>query len=117
MKLSEAIRLGSTLGPQIRRQYIINRTASCALGAAMLAIGKTSVECASVVLEAFPILRRRTRFLTGAIVDFGWAIVFLNDHYHWTREQIADFVEEVEREAEREAALPQAEEQTEEVCV
>jgi hypothetical protein len=106
MKLSEAIRLGAMLKPQ-RFGGLYVDSGTCALGAAMDAIGalpkKQSVICSDAEWE--PALR-----LWGGLLDRRVAhpvnaspedlvchvITNLNDSHKWTREQIADWVETIE---------------------
>lgn len=95
MKLSEAIRLGAMLRPQGFGAYIRDGR-SCALGAAREAIG--------VVLgwpeEWHLLLSKRQNCPVCCVADVAVAvprlfetIILLNDDHHWTREQIADFIE------------------------
>ena len=106
MKLSEAIRLGSMLRPQGFGAYTRDGR-SCALGAAREAIG--------LILgwpgEWVVILSKRQKCPVCCVADVATVslrhlvidrlfetIVLLNDEHHWTREQIADFIEsQVER--------------------
>jgi hypothetical protein len=117
MKFSEAIRLGATMRRQTRGEYFTRGgQRSCALGAAIDAAGIKLVPCNGLARD------RRT----GLMADFKWKYVWpdewtkvigyfttcpachefcgevrrivshLNDKHRWTREQIADFVEDVE---------------------
>lgn len=104
MKLSEAIRLGSMLGPQLQgRTYGEHNNGTCALGAALLAIGITR-ESYSVALTYFPVTSYRVRLVDAPVhiesddasVCALTVIRTLNDEYHWTREQIAAWVETIE---------------------
>ena len=110
MTLSEAIRLGSMLGPQIRGHFVGPDHSSCALGAAMIAVGyhnrlATRWELKVLLKALFPITTSivrcpscgaavRTRCLVGYLAG---CIVHLNDAHRWTREQIADWVETIEQ--------------------
>ncbi len=95
MKLSEAIREGAKQGPQAFGVTFGPNGASCVLGSALLAIGAEG-----------PYTRVFTHFdVALQTVDHpeNWntASVLtitrdLNDHYRWTREAIADWVEAVE---------------------
>jgi hypothetical protein len=101
MLLSEAIRLGATLGPQTRHCLIASGGASCALGAAARAIGliKTDYQSLSygALQSAFPVFQG----------DSGWRLIRhiteLNDLLYLSREGIADWI--VERGLDCEAAL------------
>jgi hypothetical protein len=118
MKFSEAIRLGATLRPQTRGEYFTpGGRRSCALGAAIDAIGLELVPCDGLARDRD----------TGKLADFKWKYVWpqewvavimhmtfcpacdvfvgevrgiishLNDKHRWTRERIAaDFVARVE---------------------
>lgn len=99
LTLSEAMRLGAMLKPQGSWSNSIWGAETCALGAAADAIGlqedsfvrMCGLSCAWPVLMLMttdPVTGRRNT-VTGVI----WA---LNDHHHWTREQIADWVATVE---------------------
>ena len=82
MLLSEAIRLGGMLGPQIRGYYVAENGASCALGAAIRALGLKPQSGYAELCRVFPGLRQ-------SLVE---GIVHRNDFLGWTREQIADWV-------------------------
>ena len=82
MLLSEAIRLGSMLGPQIRGYYVTENGGSCALGAAIKALNLKPQFGYAELRRVFPHLRQ-------ALVE---AIVQRNDSLAWTREQIADWL-------------------------
>lgn len=94
MRLSEAIRLGAMLKPQIHGEYS-TLEGSCALGAACDAAGslngfreilmKVSCVCPGDVCWAEP--------EKGVLSSI---IIHLNDAHLWTREQIADWVESME---------------------
>lgn len=108
MKLSEAIRAGARMGPQVKFSYVEKasdgRIFSCALGAAGLAAfgplfkeGKMSF----ALSEKFPVMRQVVICPErGSLCELAVAIVRLNDFYRWSREQIADWVESVERASE-----------------
>lgn len=108
MKLSDAIRLGAMLKPQqyFGGYYDRDRTSSCALGAACDAIGIDPDYERDY--EYFPVMRdlldvdcpecgssRPVELGNGGIFCTG-LIPHLNDKHHWTRERIADFVEQFE---------------------
>lgn len=105
MTLADAIRLGSLLKPQ-SKGYFERSGRTCAMGAALDAIGRLpSVsarqpgDCVERCYELWPILRHTVKYpikwgreaddLLNVIID-------LNDARGWSREAIADFVEEVE---------------------
>src|SRR5688572_4034977 len=101
MKLSEAIRVGAKMKPQGFGGTNIGGR-SCALGAALDAIGVDTKDGWFPVYDAWPI--------AGAWVEYpgkcsyyarrrtlvGSACWLLNDVDKWTREQIADWVEALE---------------------
>lgn len=112
MRLSEAIRLGAMLGPQVFGQLIDPHItgSSCAVGAALRASG--IIDDANFNrnefpkwLELFPILASISE---EPFDNFDWgfyspcqrtvntAIIRLNNSYRWKREQIADWVQSVE---------------------
>lgn len=103
MKFSEAIRLGAKLGPQVYGMLWDKATqGSCALGAARAAIGfmPWPDEWRWVVDTTIPYwLSDHWAYQTVETV-----IVHLNDRCHWTREQIADWVEKWEEAHEQELA-------------
>lgn len=91
-KLSQAIRLGATFRPQIRDQYM-NKQGSCALGAAMEALGITDWRAhhpRNLFYERFPEIKDKSSSGRMSILAY---VIFLNDHSRWTREQIADWLE------------------------
>lgn len=103
MKLSEAIRLGSTLGPQIREAYIGPDSSSCALGAAILAIGKTVKEASDAgtwgkFMSEWSFLEQMVGcpVCHEASTNSGVIGHHLNDMHGWTREAIADWVATIE---------------------
>ncbi len=111
MRLSEAIRLGATMKPQCAgqlRQYDAEGNEStCAIGAALNAIGlKASltafvqgwphdwVDMQELLMPvACPACAAEPDSLFRSIADSGGMIEHLNDIHCWTREAIADFVE------------------------
>lgn len=88
MKLSEAIRIGAKMGPQIRGQYILEN-ASCAFGAAALAMGGDSdfdlFILAGKLHSAEPL---------AFACKYKITIAKANDR-GWTREEIADALEQL----------------------
>jgi hypothetical protein len=118
MKLSEAIRLGAMIRPQAFGEYqVMGR--SCALGAAMDALGIPVCD-QSDFLDAeldqlFPTcalkaqccpVRDCHRELDPPERFIGSVVIHLNDHHRWTREQIADWVETVEPAADDPRVTP-----------
>lgn len=100
MTLSEAIRLGSMLGPQIRGHVVGPGHSSCALGAAMIAVRYHNRCGTPWELKAlFPITASIVRCpsCAGTPAVLSACIVHLNDAHRWTREQIADWVETLEQ--------------------
>lgn len=113
MKLSDAIRLGAMLGPQLRGgMYLPSSGGSCALGAAILAIGKMDDVRRTQQLPNQGGLRFRDitpaswRWIqadrtcpechAGSPTSTYKLIAHLNDSHWWTREQIADWVATIE---------------------
>jgi len=109
VKLSEAIRLGSMLGPQGFGCYSLGDF-RCAIASATFAATGRSLASLSEVAELWPIVLTRPagwhwpnpqhleggRHMNQSPTVFT-AILCLNDHERWTREQIADWVEGIER--------------------
>jgi len=134
MKLSEAIKLGSMTGPMLKGRLWDEEggTGSCALGAAMKAVGQ-----------------ERNYYLNGLLKQFGWwwieetrvscpvchtttplvdgitysntvrnMIPHINNYHNVTREWIADWVATIEPvEMEQQVATTTANNQREEVSV
>lgn len=115
MQFSEAIRLGAMLRPQsflgLYRDLDVPvfgdvlglraaRTGSCALGAGFEALGIEVREGLGILpsdLQAFLYQRASCPECAGASVTYERLIWHLNDRHAWTREQIAAFVEPLER--------------------
>lgn len=98
MKLSEAILLGSTLGPQIFGDGFDKATmGTCANGAARLAMGHATDHIS--IVEIWPwLLCPADCPVCGAIFDDTTAMIamHLNDKHRWSRERIADWVATIE---------------------
>lgn len=102
MKLSEAIRLGAMLRPQVFG-VTADDVGTCALGGALEAIGRGHLKYHDSPTH-WPV--------AGAVVVhpvqgydhvlFGVARS-LNDEHRWTREQIADWVETIEQQQDQPA--------------
>lgn len=108
LRLSEAIRLGAMLRPQ-GFGHLFSHGKSCALGAAKEAIGMKGKRAKAGegngwqgfdFYAYWPWLRSRVRH---PVTEYGfteenafWVVMHLNDHLHWSRERIADWVESVE---------------------
>ena len=90
MVLSEAIRLGATLGPQIKGSFIGPDGATCTLGAALLAIGIKDNN--AVDLSVFPSLVKEMpelRDIKAGLSGYLFKVIGrLSDQKGWTREQI-----------------------------
>lgn len=111
LKLSEAIRLGGAIRPQIFGPLFEalpdGTIGSCAWGGALEAAGLVTVEGAG----AFVILRPAPEHWVFAgegecpqckkSVRWPVMVSHLNDTHKWSREAIADFVEKREHELER----------------
>lgn len=107
MRLSEAIRAGAKMKPQGIGGYTVVSTHDkvCALGAAGCGAGIDTISPAAaygILKDRFPILRETIR-RESSPSRYGWdvceTIFTLNDMYRWSRERIADWVEQVEDEA------------------
>lgn len=106
MKLSEAIRLGAMLKPQGFGH--IDNDGTCALGAAYDALGKLNDKgfYYEQLMTVFPILRIADRVACPVCHQprgmFQLATIpHLNDDHLWTRERIADWVEQIEQQQEQ----------------
>lgn len=106
-KLSQAIRLGATFRPQgqgslYRFNEELGTHVTCALGAAMEAVGLDPDPANSNVSDNYMELVRRFPILARSCLHpirefcahLDNIIPFLNDRDGWTREQIADWLEE-----------------------
>jgi len=96
MKISEAIRKGCQVCPnQAFNSFFFEADhAACALGAAGIGAGiqPTRVDQATLFLQ-FPVLG--DDFL-DTLESFYHRILFWNDQMRWTREEIADRLEEMD---------------------
>ncbi len=113
MALNEAIRLGSMSTVQGRGSLsAFSDTAPCALGAARLAAGTAGCgqEAYDNLRLRFPVLGMLVELPKGTMpdgmkyyekdpIELMSAIWLLNDSARWTREQIADWVEGIEKSA------------------
>lgn len=110
--LAQAIRVGSLSTKQCRLVYFEHledgSLAACVLGTAALAVGfnnSTDESIIDILFRRFPELfdRRETPPLlcpqcaTRAGNTLKCMIQHLNDNHHWSREAIADYVEEVQK--------------------
>lgn len=103
MTVADAIRLGSLLKPQGFGHHRDRMTTSCAMDAAVEAVGQPNAICT----EVFPQLRQvkancpecgavgYTDTVYPVKPSFAGVIAHLNDHHLWTRERIADWVESI----------------------
>ncbi len=101
MKLSEAIRLGAMLGPQLRGRLTSRKeNGSCALGSALLATGKARTY--NAVKKRWPWIMDYAS--CPRCMSFNCrinaVITHLNDSHEWTRERIADWVATIEAQQE-----------------
>lgn len=108
MKLSEAIRLGAMNRAQAFFRFFRD-DATCANGAALDACGLLDMSIDALdsrhnfaLLGRFPIIGSLPRGCPECGYEsYGeFKIAHLNDTHRWTREQIADWVETIERRAE-----------------
>lgn len=103
MQLSDAIRLGAMLKPQ-GFEALLDDGRTCALGAAIEAVGGVIREGQTypgrAIYRRWPLLKtlilnpcpgyNRRRVQVAAVISA------MNDTEHWTRQQIADWVETLE---------------------
>jgi hypothetical protein len=104
VKLSEAMRLGSMLRPQVSGGFMDQ--GSCALGAISDAVGIAAVAGDRPYVN-YCALRKALPMLDSVVAtpecdgvrqrELYEAIYVLNDIHQWTREQIADWVETIEQ--------------------
>lgn len=103
-ELASAIRAGAVRRPeQAFGDYFVGRRASCALGAAYEGMYRladdmsgrrptndlvTFFDCLEGPIHGCPVDGCRKRLMLSAM------IVHLNDHHEWSRERIADWLEE-----------------------
>lgn len=128
MKLSEAIRLGAMMGPPTHDRWTGKDGSSCVVGAALLSAGIVERPILSkgfreVFLARFPIVEHLPPCPQcgedniarhGGSNPIHWGLQHLFHEHRWSREDIADFVETIEREQEP-ATEPEL--AREEVCV
>jgi hypothetical protein len=106
MKLSEAIILGSTLKPQNIGGWYNGKDGTCALGAALDAVGKLKSKggWSDKVKKIWPWLKWPvTNFNCKAcgrkhihVDDMEDVVIHMNDNHERTRESIASWVAEIE---------------------
>lgn len=100
MDLADKIRVGSTLKPQGRGEFLSPDGCTCAMGAALDAIGRLTRDGErgrDILIEQFPIVATYVSHPSLSVpTTLLMACFLLNDRHGWTREQIADFVESVE---------------------
>ena len=103
-ELASAIRAGASRRPeQAFGDYFVGRRASCALGAAYEGMYRLAAnmdgqrptkdltaffDCLEGIIRSCPVEGCKKRLLLSAM------IVHLNDHHEWSREKIADWLEE-----------------------
>jgi hypothetical protein len=110
MRLSEAIRLGAMMSPQARGHFFQRAVsdkesviATCALGAAALAVGGSIFHFAGPAHSRWPILGvlvPENELPAGIVarrsLRLADVIMMLNDKEGWTRTEIADWVDQFE---------------------
>lgn len=118
MKLSEAIRLGSMMTPRqafntMHEDQVVDGhlvKASCAWGAAQdagyhgFAAWADFVTDPANLIECPACEQEKIRYVAWRIPRL---VMHLNDHHHWTREHIADYVETIERSTATPVAEPE----------
>ena len=97
MKLSEAIRAGAKLTPQVKGELVFDG-ATCALGAAYHAVSGNIPIMTMNTEEVVRYLGIDTKKKVWCPVTEHWktiqdAIIDLNDDYGWSREKIADWLD------------------------
>jgi hypothetical protein len=107
MRLSDAIREGAKMGPQKRGQLYGADGASCAWGAAFMAIGEQDYTVDSgdwdhiIKRHGWAFVYQTVELPTNDRPDrLISQIAWLNDYCGWTREQIADWIEQYEPKVE-----------------
>ncbi len=109
MKLSEAIRIGASWSPKIKRYFKTNK-GTCAIGAALEGCFGTlrlsnsafpdfkSLEYKKLASK-FPYLNLTVKHpVCNFQTSLCSSIWSLNDEHDWTREQMADWIEKLENE-------------------
>lgn len=98
-ELAEAIKIGSSRGPQCFGSYFDDRGGSCALGAAYEGMYHLPREHGRVVPKHLERLFRCLEDVTKKCpvgckkkLPLGSMIVHLNDDHRWTREQVVDWL-------------------------
>lgn len=97
MLLSECIRLGAMLGPQLRKNLIDGSGASCAIGSAMLAgsLVATGENSKTMKIERLlQVHQALDAMFPGLKYETREEIVFRNNQSRHTREEIADWLVE-----------------------
>jgi len=101
MRLSEAMRLGAMYGPQLKHVLTREDGSNCALGAVVFAVygvegwNKSFGNAWQKVINLYPQLHQNTTNpVTGLVNHLSFTIVDLNNERNWTREQIADWIEQ-----------------------
>lgn len=104
MKYSQAIRLGSKLGPQgFGLSFQRPAISLCANEAARVALGTDAIWRTPLATSQSP----ECPVCEEMVEDELCGLVFhLNDDHRWSREQIADFVEDVELKHDHAAKEP-----------
>lgn len=100
MRLSDAIRLGAMLKPQGRRAMLNMFDETCALGAALDAVGALDIISGTTDVvqqwrwvEALTVRCPVCGAQDVVVLD---CVIHLNDYHRWTREAIADWVAQQE---------------------
>jgi len=118
MRLSVAIRLGSMMKAQITHRYR-SETGTCAYGAALEAVGTASTNFNyKEVVRLWPYVAAFAEdpLMAGKLFAYG-DVLWRNDDLKWTRETIADWVEEREKGLDAVVPEPQPAVVEEEVTV
>lgn len=113
MKLSEAIRAGAKMKPQAFGTLFNLRGETCAIGAALDAVGGMYVS----MYGSFPILQKpitecplcndaKPADSDVPCKNFGQVVAHINDVHKLSREAIAEWVEVIEKKMETTAEVP-----------
>lgn len=107
MKLSQAIRIGAACRPQTKHhlfhyEVCHNTLCSCAIGAAYEGLTSYTLQgtgaSAYLILKKFvddPAMKVKCPFVSE-MMSLQMALTHLNDIVGWTREKIADWLEDIE---------------------
>ncbi len=97
MRVHEAMRLGAMLDGQAFYQLQDRDGNTCAMGAALkAATGKATWTDKALAFSAWMVREPAVCPACTFTDDVMNTVVHLNNHHHWTREQIADWLQPIE---------------------